>query len=97
MAVEAADDSGYPPRTERAFIETDRVSRLFVEKLNVHVPSEDTDLIEAGLLDSLALVELLFEIEREFGVSLPLEELEVDSFRTTRRIGELIRTVIREP
>jgi acyl carrier protein len=93
VAVRAADDSGYPPRAEVASIETDRVSRLFVEKLNVRVPSEDTDLIEAGLLDSLALVELLFEIEREFGVSLPLEELEVDSFRTTRRIGELIQTV----
>ena len=59
MAVRAADDSGYPPRAEGASIETDRVSRLFVEKLNVRVPSEDTDLIEAGLLDSLALVELL--------------------------------------
>jgi acyl carrier protein len=41
----------------------------------------------------LALVELLFEIERVFGVTLPLEELEVDSLRTTRRIGELVRQV----
>lgn len=71
----------------------EQMARLFMEKLNVCVPSEDTDLIEGGLLDSLALVELLFEIERVFGVTLPLEELEVDSLRTTRRIGELVRQV----
>jgi acyl carrier protein len=72
---------------------TERVCRLFVEKLEIRVPSGDTDVIEAGLLDSLALVELLFEIEREFGVVLPLGDLDVENFRTARRIGEFIQIV----
>ena len=72
---------------------TERVCRLFAEKLEIRVPSGDTDVIEAGLLDSLALVELLFEIEREFGVALPLDDLDVENFRTARRIGEFIQTV----
>jgi acyl carrier protein len=69
---------------------TDRVQRLFVETLNLQVPSPETDLIEGGLLDSLALVELLFALEREFGVSIPLEELDIDSFRSVRTIAEFV-------
>jgi acyl carrier protein len=69
---------------------TDRVQRLFVEVVNVDVPSADTDLIEGGLLDSLALVELLFALEREFDVSIALETLEIDTFRTVGRIAQFV-------
>jgi acyl carrier protein len=69
---------------------TERVRRIFVDSLNIQVPSEDTDLIEAGYIDSLALVELLLAIEREFSVTMPLDELEIDSFRNVRRISELV-------
>jgi acyl carrier protein len=69
---------------------SERLRRIFVDALNIQVPSEDTDLIEAGYIDSLALVELLFAIEREFSVTVPLDELEIDNFRNVRRIGELV-------
>jgi len=69
---------------------SDRVRGLFVEALNIQVPSDETDLIETGLIDSLALVELLFAIEREFSVSLPLDDLDIENFRSVRRIGEFI-------
>jgi methoxymalonate biosynthesis acyl carrier protein len=69
---------------------SERVQRLFVEALNIQVPSEDTDLIESGYIDSLALVELLLAIEREFSVTMPLDELDIDSFRSVRRISELV-------
>jgi methoxymalonate biosynthesis acyl carrier protein len=68
----------------------ERVKRIFVDALNIQVPSEDTDLIEGGYIDSLALVELLFAIEREFAVSVPLDELDIDNFRNVRRISELV-------
>jgi acyl carrier protein len=71
----------------------DRVRRLFVEALNVQVASDETDLIESGTLDSLALVELLFALEREFGVTIPLEELDIDAFRTVARIGEFVEAL----
>ena len=60
----------------------ERITRLIRETLGVEVPSTDTDLIETGLLDSLSLVSLLADIEREFGFELPLDTLEVDDFRT---------------
>jgi acyl carrier protein len=69
---------------------SDRVQQLFLETLNVQVPSEEADLIESGLIDSLALVELLFAIEREFSVSLPLDDLEIENFRSVTRISEVI-------
>ncbi len=69
---------------------TDRVQRLFVEALNIQVPSPDHDLIDGGLLDSLALVELLFAIEREFAVSIPLEELDIDTFRSVSSIAGFV-------
>jgi acyl carrier protein len=67
-----------------------RVQRIFAETLNIEVPSDETDLIEAGYIDSLALVELLFALEREFAVSVPLDELEIDNFRNVRSISELV-------
>ena len=54
------------------------------------MPSPDTDLIESGLLDSLALVSLLAEIEREFGFELPLDTLEVDDFRTVESAASYV-------
>lgn len=66
------------------------VHQLFVEALTMDVPSPDTDLIETGRLDSLALVELLFALEQRFGVDLALGELDVENFRTLRRISDFV-------
>jgi methoxymalonate biosynthesis acyl carrier protein len=69
---------------------TARVQQLFREALTMDVPSADTDLIETGRLDSLALVELLFALEQQFGVDLALGELDVENFRTVRRISDFV-------
>jgi D-alanine--poly(phosphoribitol) ligase subunit 2 len=63
-----------------------RARRIFADALNVPAPDPDVDIIQAGLIDSLALVTLLFELEREFDVELPLETLDVDDFRTISNI-----------
>jgi acyl carrier protein len=68
----------------------ERVRRLLADRVHIDVPSPDTDLIEGGFLDSLALVELIFQLEQEFEVSVPLDDLEIDRFRTVTNIGELM-------
>ena len=73
-----------------------RVQRIFAETLNIEVPSDETDLIEAGYIDSLALVELLFALEREFSITVPLDELEIDAFRTVTSIGTLVAAADRQ-
>jgi D-alanine--poly(phosphoribitol) ligase subunit 2 len=67
-----------------------RISGLIRNALGVEVPSTDTDLIDSGLLDSLALVSLITEIEQEFGFQLPLDDFDVDAFRTVDRIADFV-------
>jgi acyl carrier protein len=68
----------------------ERVRAIFAETLRIQVPSDETDLIDRGLLDSLALVELVVEIEHRFGLSIPFDTLDVDDFRTVNSIGAVI-------
>ena len=66
------------------------LTRIFAEVTGTEPPAPDADLIEGGLLDSLALVELLFAIEQELATQIPPERLEVERFRTLERLAELI-------
>jgi D-alanine--poly(phosphoribitol) ligase subunit 2 len=63
-----------------------RVTRLLAEAMNLEVPSADTDLFDAGLLDSLAFVELLVHLEREFGVTTSVDDLKADNFDSVAHI-----------
>jgi methoxymalonate biosynthesis acyl carrier protein len=68
----------------------ERLAQLFQASLNLDVPTIDTDLFETGVLDSLAFVELLLMLEREFGVTTAVDDLEVDNFRTIGRIAAFV-------
>jgi acyl carrier protein len=54
------------------------------------VASPDDDLVATGLFDSLAIVSLIAEIEVVLGYELPLDEFDVDSFRTVGRIAAFV-------
>jgi acyl carrier protein len=58
------------------------VAQIFSENLHLNVPSYDFDLFAAGILDSLQLVELLFQLEEQFGVRISLGETELENFRS---------------
>jgi D-alanine--poly(phosphoribitol) ligase subunit 2 len=66
-----------------------RITRMF-DVLNLEVPSEDTNLFETGLLDSLTFVELLVQVEDQLGVTVSLEQLEPDNFRSIRQIAAFV-------
>jgi D-alanine--poly(phosphoribitol) ligase subunit 2 len=68
----------------------ERVADLFSGVLNLDVPSVDTDLFDTGVLDSLAFVELLLQLEREFGVRTSVDDLEVDNFKSIARIADFV-------
>lgn len=68
----------------------DRISRVLSDVLNLDVPSTDTDLFDTGVLDSLAFVNLLLHLEREFGVTTSLEDLEIDNYRSIARIADFV-------
>jgi len=46
--------------------------------------------METGLLDSLTLVELMSSLEEEFGIHISFDEVEIDNFRSARRIAEFV-------
>lgn len=58
------------------------VRRVVQERLGVEVPDTATDLIDEGLLDSLALVTLIVGLEDAYGCSLPLDDFDLEHFRT---------------
>ncbi|HLX79242.1 MAG TPA: acyl carrier protein [Burkholderiales bacterium] len=73
---------------QNAVIERLRV--LFFERFHVEVPSPDTDLLETGMLDSLQLVELLLEIEQEFGLRISIDAIELDDLRSLARLARVL-------
>jgi methoxymalonate biosynthesis acyl carrier protein len=67
-----------------------RIRLLFRDKLKLDVPSVDTDLFETAALDSMVFVDLLLHLEREFGATVALEDIEFDHFRSIARIAEFV-------
>jgi len=68
-----------------------QVARFFEEKMNLEVSSMVTDLVDTGLLDSLALMNVLLHLEQEFGVEISIDDLEIDNFRSIATIAEFIK------
>ncbi|BBG04091.1 acyl carrier protein [Pseudonocardia autotrophica] len=70
-----------------------RVRGIVEDLLTVSVVSVDVDLVDTGLLDSLALVTIIGGMEDEFGCELPLEEFDPSDFRTITGIAAFVQRV----
>ena len=62
-----------------------------VRTFSPKVGSAHTDLLGTGILDSANLVRLLFAVEAQFDVAIPMEELDIDSIRSIASIANLVR------
>jgi D-alanine--poly(phosphoribitol) ligase subunit 2 len=67
-----------------------RLTKIFSENLMLHVESPDTDLLERGILDSMKIVELLLNLEQEFGIQVPMDDLDLEDFRSVSHIAGLV-------
>ncbi len=67
-----------------------RIERIFAERMRIEVPSVETDLFASGAVDSLIFVELVVQLEEEFGLPIPLAELELEDLRSIARIARLL-------
>lgn len=67
-----------------------KIAALLRDHLSIDVPAPDTDLIATGVLDSLALVELLVQVEEHLGVAISIEDLDLSDLRSVRTIGALL-------
>jgi len=68
----------------------DKLAAIFLQHLNIEAPASDTDLLAAGIIDSLALVELLLRLEQTFGIQISVDDLELDNFRSIESIARFV-------
>jgi len=68
----------------------DKLAAIFSQHLNIEVPTSDTDLLVMGIIDSLALVELLLRLEQGFGVQISVDDLELENFRSLDSIARFV-------
>ena len=62
-----------------------------LSELHSDVDFENTeDLVDDGILDSLDIVTLVTEIDAEFGVTIPAEEIIPENFNSAKALMELI-------
>lgn len=74
----------------------DTVRILFSEKMDITVPADDTHLFEEGYLDSLGFVKMLSLLEEEFNMTISMEELDFENFKTIGQITEFVNRRINE-
>ena len=68
----------------------EQICKLFANHLYIQIPANDIDLIDGGLLDSLMLVDLLVKLEQEFQITVAMDKLDLEDFRTVERIGDYV-------
>lgn len=66
------------------------VERVLRDDLHLEVTDPEFDLVESGLLDSMALIDLVHRLEQVVGVRLDLETLDLEDWRSVRRITSLL-------
>jgi len=71
------------------------IQTLLLEKMSIRVESAKADLLTTGTLDSLGQIHLLAHLEKHFGVRLPMEDLEMDSFLSLANIAEVVAKGLR--
>lgn len=55
--------------------------------------NKEIDLFEEGLMDSLATVQLLVEIEGQLGIQVPVSEFDREQWKTPNKIIEQVKAL----
>ncbi|MDL5160369.1 acyl carrier protein [Actinomycetospora termitidis] len=74
-----------------------QVADVVSDRAGIDVPSAEEDLLEAGLIDSLALVTLIVALEETFGVQLPLDDFDIERFRSVAAMADFLVEVGASP
>jgi D-alanine--poly(phosphoribitol) ligase subunit 2 len=85
--VDGDDATGEPSQLDAVVAD---VHALLTDHLLIDAPTPDTDIVDSGALDSFTMVELLVTLEERFGAEIPIEDLDVEHFRTARSIALLV-------
>lgn len=81
-----------PPAADTAQI-LQAMGKFFAETLpaaSVGTPSEDLQLLESGLLDSLSMLQLTTFLSDEFGIEFDDEDFTAENFATAGSVAALV-------
>jgi acyl carrier protein len=73
----------------------DYISRELVQDTSLLPLSDDTSLLDSGILDSLSLLQLVVFLEERFGITVGDTDLLPQNFASVRTICDYLRA--REP
>ncbi len=68
-------------------------AREVVSQLVGHPVGDEEALISAGLIDSLAILRMIAQLEKRLGTSIPTDSLQPDDFDTIELIVETVGRV----
>jgi acyl carrier protein len=69
---------------------TARIIGFITDRFPQNQVSESEDIFSLGYINSLFAMELVMFIEKEFGITIPNEELHIDNFRTAVSMTALV-------
>lgn len=52
--------------------------------------SENDDLLEEGILDSMGMIKLVRFIETKFQIQVPFEDMTLENFKTVKKICDYV-------
>lgn len=70
----------------------EKIKKFLSRFFRNHEISDDEDIFELGFINSLFAMQLVIFIEKEFGIVIGNEDLELDNFRTINSIVNLINS-----
>ena len=68
-----------------------RIRKILNDRLQIEPPASDQDLFQEGILDSLSFVDMLVALEGEFSITIALDQVDLDDFRSISRICDYIK------
>jgi acyl carrier protein len=68
----------------------ERITSWFANDMSLQIPSVDTNLFDTGVLDSLGFEQLIVHLEREFGVTMSVADLEMEHFKSIATIAAFV-------
>jgi acyl carrier protein len=67
-----------------------KIAAFFAHHLHTADIAPDLDVFGAGLVNSLFAVQIVLFVEKEFGLTVENEDLELDNFRSVNAIARFV-------
>ena len=68
-----------------------KIREFFAKYIRNEEFGDDDDVFGSGLVNSLMAMQLVLFVEKEFGVSVENDDLDLDNFRSVNRVAEFVK------